>query len=515
MSVASSNADNAGGQSQAHRAPPRLAGETLCYMVHRLLDFREADIQAAAEAEGVSKEKLRLRLLPGDHPFSPLRLIDSPSEDTTLAIAQRAILAKGLFEIWGSGSSLEELKESLRECPAHIMQPWLAQDKSFKFVVDGFGRRFSVQEQIKLMHDVTDVCPLQGPVDLSNPRVKIWVIVINTTDGFGMPQEVPYRMIVAREINQGSRSGIQAFTLKKRRYLGPTSMDFELSFLMCNAGLVRRHALVYDPFAGTGSILVSAAASGAAVIGGDIDVRVIRDGKVAADGCRVNVYSNFADYGLPDPAGLLRIDAANPPWRRDVPPFLDAVLCDPPYGVRAGGRKMVPRAPGSKETTAKHLPQYIPATSPYGLGECLRDLLDTAARLLVPGGRLVYWMPDFNEDSARADGDGCAAGSPEHDILGSIHRDPTLASRGEKVPSHPCLQILNNSVQVLSSRYIRRMITMQKRRDYNEEEALAWRSQLGDPTMAIDQIHDIVYEARSPRPAPEKPNKKRFRGKVQ
>eukprot|EP00955_Chlamydomonas_euryale_P002439 26529-Chlamydomonas_euryale.AAC.1 len=36
---------------------------------------------------------------------------------------------------------------------------------------------------------------------------------------------------------------------------------------------------------------------------------------------------------------------------------------------------------------------YIPSTSPYSMGECLRDLLDMAARLLVEGGRLVYFFP--------------------------------------------------------------------------------------------------------------------------
>lgn len=38
---------------------------------------------------------------------------------------------------------------------------------------------------------------------------------------------------------------------------------------------------------------------------------------------------------------------------------------------------------------------YIPATKPYALSECLADLLETAARLLVLGGRMCYWMPDF------------------------------------------------------------------------------------------------------------------------
>lgn len=41
---------------------------------------------------------------------------------------------------------------------------------------------------------------------------------------------------------------------------------------------------MYDPFVGTGSILVAAAHLGAHTIGADIDMRVIRDGKTDAAG---------------------------------------------------------------------------------------------------------------------------------------------------------------------------------------------------------------------------------------
>ena len=37
---------------------------------------------------------------------------------------------------------------------------------------------------------------------------------------------------------------------------------------------------MYDPFVGTGSLLVGAAALGAATLGADMDIRVVREGEL-------------------------------------------------------------------------------------------------------------------------------------------------------------------------------------------------------------------------------------------
>lgn len=49
---------------------------------------------------------------------------------------------------------------------------------------------------------------------------------------------------------------------------------------------VRPRSLVYDPFVGTGSILVAAAHYGAHTLGADIDARVICLGKVGVQSSR-------------------------------------------------------------------------------------------------------------------------------------------------------------------------------------------------------------------------------------
>jgi tRNA (guanine10-N2)-methyltransferase len=213
--------------------------------------------------------------------------------------------------------------------------------------------------------------------------------------------------------------------------------------------------LVYDPFAGTGSILLAAAFWGALTMGMDIDMRVLRDGKldpkakpVGKDGTgapagRVTNWSNFDDAALTRPLALLRADLAAPPYRKNLPPWAHAIICDPPYGVRAGGRKSGGRLQDSKpgyepKPVPEHLrATHIPSTAFYPLAECVADLLDTAAATLVTGGRLVYFFP------------------------ASLAED-----RAEALPAHPCLELVANSQQLLTTRFGRRLITMRKAREW-------------------------------------------------
>lgn len=51
-----------------------------------------------------------------------------------------------------------------------------------------------------------------------------------------------------KQVCDGQRSRILDFNLKKRRYIGTTSMDAEVSLLMANQALASPGSLVYDPF---------------------------------------------------------------------------------------------------------------------------------------------------------------------------------------------------------------------------------------------------------------------------
>eukprot|EP00898_Chlorokybus_atmophyticus_P009025 jgi/Chlat1/9123/Chrsp97S00709 len=393
----------------------------LCYFCHRHLAFRKAEVQALWEVCSGSNEQLEWREPFGGHEDSPFWSVNLPNEDIARRIAERAILARGFFEVWGEGKTQDEVRERIEAFPSERKDPYVQPGSTFKLIVDGFGRSFTSEEALNRMAEFSSL-PLRGTVKLSNPENKFWIIESVGTEvvNNGLPQFSEKRMYFAREVAFGDRAVCTRYALKYRRFLGPTSMD-------C-----------------TGSILIAAAHYGSHTIGADIDIRILRDGR--GDN---NIWTNFRDYGLNAPLGIIRCDNSMPAFRHNMRGVFDAIICDPPYGVRAGGRKSGGRKILKGQKEAYTVPEemkfnHIPSTAPYTLAECLHDLLDLAARSLVMQGRLVYMLPAPVEEYTDVD-----------------------------VPVHACFELLHNCEQLVSSKWSRRLITMRKVREYTSEMAAA------------------------------------------
>ncbi len=137
------------------------------------------------------------------------------------------------------------------------------------------------------------------------------------------------------------------YVLTKRKYIGPTATDHLLSFLMANFAQIKQGQLIIDPFVGTGSLLIPPSYYKAQCFGCDLDVRVLRGYSVGytrksendktPQKMQGNIFSNFDDYGFPRPQ-IIRQDINKPALRKKNLLF-DAIVCDPPYGWRAGVRK--------------------------------------------------------------------------------------------------------------------------------------------------------------------------------
>ncbi|KAL6767027.1 hypothetical protein ACKKBG_A38290 [Auxenochlorella protothecoides x Auxenochlorella symbiontica] len=193
---------------------------------------------------------------------------------------------------------------------------------------------------------------------------------------------------------------------------GPTSLPPLLAALTVRLARVARHSLAWDPCCGSGSLLHAA---------------------LGTAGCRLALGSDAARGALPEagaePAGSdwAVLDAVGAARRAQRGRWLDALLADPPYGVRAvrhgGDGRPTGAAPGVDALRAAagadaplcqvdDQDASCLATSPKvrrdtgdcqavaaaaetddHLGPILRGLLDLARHTLVPGGRLALWLP--------------------------------------------------------------------------------------------------------------------------
>lgn len=62
---------------------------------------------------------------------------------------------KGIYELWGHGTTYEELEKSVKEYPDERKLPFLTPDSTFKIIVDSFGKVISSQEQNDIMKSLT------------------------------------------------------------------------------------------------------------------------------------------------------------------------------------------------------------------------------------------------------------------------------------------------------------------------------------------------------------------------
>lgn len=231
------------------------------------------------------------------------------------------------------------------------------------------------------------------------------------------------RVLFALKISDSGRHLLYQYTLKKRKYLGTTSMNETLSFLVANQALCTPKSFVLDPFVGTGSILISCMHFKSHCLGFDIDWRVLK-------GKEYNMWSNVDQYKFDTSllVDLVRSDLSlKKTW--NFRHSLDAIVGDPPYGIRAGAKKV--------EHIDRIVPEnfqkdHIVATSQYDVKDILNDLVEFAERSLKIGGRLIFWYP--TDDNFKE----------------------------KELPDHECFKLIGNVGEKLNSKLTRRLITYEK-----------------------------------------------------
>ncbi|KAG7660515.1 uncharacterized protein J8A68_005934 [[Candida] subhashii] len=365
----------------------------LIYFAQAYPNFRRAELESLADLH-----KIHLDLSNHDEK-NPFMIVQLENDDQAKKILERSILARGIYELWGHGTTYEELHNDVKEKSPDKFE--IYKHKTFKFNFEGFMGSRSRNERVQIIESFGYLA-FKGSIDLKNPQEIYTVLEEYKVSGMEKA-DTPLNIWFGRQIQLSARMNniLDKYELKRRKYIGTTSFDAELSLVTCNVAQVGPGKIAYDPFTGTGSFLVTAANFGALPIGSDIDVRMLK-GK----GPQCNIKRNFKQYGtLGQYIDVLTMDFTNHAFRPDF--VIDTIVCDPPYGVREGlrvcGAKNPEKAAGREhheiDGEKAHLRRdFIPPKKPYELANLLHDLLQFAADRLPVDGRLAFWMPTANDD---------------------------------------------------------------------------------------------------------------------
>ncbi|XP_014781948.1 tRNA (guanine(10)-N2)-methyltransferase homolog [Octopus bimaculoides] len=412
----------------------------LLHFANEHLDFRLPELHSVAEILGIPlkiKEYER-------QTKSPFLIVEVPSEDNVKQLLKRTILVRSAYELWAEGKTLESLNERLAKLSPEITEPYTSADSTFKIVVEAFNKKIPPKEKLEKIESLpwTEL-GLKGKIRLENPDHSFYLLEFYEDETGSHSALKPSSLYFGRFIAEGSRDQIRHYHLQNRCFIGNTSMDAGLSLIMANMGKAAKNKLVFDPFVGTGSLLVACAHFGSYVMGADLDylllhgkARPSRHNQKTRDS-NESIRSNLIQYGV----GHLYIDAIiadsskHKLWRKNE--IFDAIITDPPYGIREPAKKISPN--NRRAQSPERCQNHLPLKTHYQLSDIFKDLLNFAAKHLVLNGRLVYWFPVYRSE----------------------YQD-------ENVPIHPNLELVANSEQPLSTKVGRRLITMEKIKSYQE-----------------------------------------------
>ena len=238
-----------------------------------------------------------------------------PDEQFASLLAQRCGLVRSIVKVWGQDKDIEEVVRQTEANFNSLVVPFFnpnntRTDNSWKVSFRRYGRsgRSGLDYDAKrvFLTKFSKVLKnLHGDVSLKNsshellyledwstfrtwdnaiyvrqytenitnsliPNVSIGVAssLLESTDAEG--GYIPLNCLLGRIVCEGTNV-MALYDIKKRPYIGTTTMDAVCSHLAAVAAHVGSGDLILDPFCGTGSLLIACAALGAVVVGSDID----------------------------------------------------------------------------------------------------------------------------------------------------------------------------------------------------------------------------------------------------
>jgi len=426
-----------------------MAGRYLLHFAQEHISFRWPEFLAVTSRNScefklisdLSHVKLR--------PFIIVQLEDDKQEERLIKSASECYLLKDLYELWASSTvSLQDLSNKASMSPHYLSKKYSGIDQSFRINCETFGVTTKQSKKIEMIKEMKFLEGFQCRPNLSNPKQIYCILEMNEktdTSDSAMKKEFYF----GRHLATSDRKAVHKFSLKERVFIANTSMDPLLSLVTANTASIRKNDITYDPFVGSGSLIVAAAYMGAYVIGADIDWMLLH-GKSRSSRKGVkkrqpgeSIRANLKQYELESRyLDVLVSDISRRPFGDNFK--VDSIITDPPYGIRECSEKIGKKQSDRIALTTEGKVRY-PSKVDYTLEDLLSDLLHLAARHLNLNGRLIYYLP----------------------VTISEKRDFT-----EFIPSHPCLRFLSFSEQALTLRNYRLMVAMTKVREPEEGDTV-------------------------------------------
>ena len=281
-------------------------------------------------------------------PYIEISFDGIENKENCQKLIDRATLLKSIIKIYGKGDNMDEVINYIEKNNLEEFKQEAESLESFRFDIDFRGLSENREKELEMINKF-DKFNFKAKVDIKKAQ-RIFVIFRNTIENQKTKKIISTKYYFGKQISGKDEKELRFYTkyvLTKRKYIGPTSTDHLLSFLMANFAQIKEGQMVIDPFVGTGSLLIPPSYYKAQCFGCDLDVRVLRGYSVGytrkneidktPQKMQGNIFSNFDDYDFPRPQ-IIRQDINNSAFRKKNFLF-DAIVCDPPYGWRAGVRK--------------------------------------------------------------------------------------------------------------------------------------------------------------------------------
>ena len=340
-----------------------------CYGLSRLWEFKSVTSREYPKLEiDWNWEEICYRNHGGDYGPSIIQPLSHDLSASQWAnIGAQCVGNRAVFQIVGEGETLQDCIEHIKRLTEKEILELIPDTWSIKIKYLGKMKGLNSKqtlEQIGAFREVLSVLKHRR-VDLENPDSELCLLKdcrrLEDSDTSSKPPEIHYHWLLKRvkpTVKIDARQLTAHSDIKKRAFIGTTTLPSDRALMMANLAKVSKDDVVLDPFCGAAGLLLSASLLGAKTVGGDLNVELLTHqdepvpypaspGRPLRGSEKVSFNDSFTELSLKKPKLLIGADIR----ARDVVvcyleanhgQAYDAIITDPPYGIRETRSAMEP-----------------------------------------------------------------------------------------------------------------------------------------------------------------------------